>query len=223
MKLDVWLKWLVFVLMLASLYLAFIYAPIEKSMGVVQKIFYFHVPGAWVGFLAFFVVFIASILFLRTSERKYDTWARASAEIGVVFSTITLLTGPIWGKFAWGTWWDWGEPRLVTFLVLWLMYVGYLLLHRAVEEDFRRARYAAVFGIVAFIDVPLVFLSVRWYRTVHPPQLIFESGGLDAKMKLAFFVALFTFTLLYLVFLKRVHLTLEVQEKIDEVKNQLEA
>jgi heme exporter protein C len=219
---DKFLRFLVFILMLLSLYLAFFYAPIEKEMGIVQKIFYFHVPGAWVASLAFLVVFVVSILFLRTGDFKYDVIARASAEIGVVFCTLTLLTGPIWGKFAWGAWWDWGEPKLVTFLVLWLMYLGYLLLHRSVHEDLKRAKYAAVYGIAAFLDVPIVFLSVLWYRTVHPPLVIVESGGLDAKMKVAFFVSLFTFTLLYLVFLKQVRSTIELRERIKEIKSKLE-
>ncbi len=216
------LRYSVLVLMLFSLSLAFLYAPVEKTMGIVQKIFYFHVPGAWVASLAFLIVFIASILFLKTTDFKYDIIARAAAEIGVVFCTLTLLTGPIWGKFAWGTWWDWGEPKLVIFLVLWLMYLGYLLLHRSIQEDLRRAKYAAVYGIAAFLDVPLVFLSVLWYRTVHPPLVIVERGGLDAKMKLAFFVSLFSFTLLYLIFFQQVRSTIELRERLKEIKSKLE-
>jgi|Deesub1362A_J573_1020465.scaffolds.fasta_scaffold24154_3 heme exporter protein C len=216
------LRYSVLVLMPFSLYLAFLYAPVEKTMGIVQKIFYFHVPGAWVASLAFLIVFIASILFLKTTDFKYDIIARASAEIGVVFCTLTLLTGPIWGKFAWGAWWDWGEPKLVIFLVLWLMYLGYLLLHRSIQEDLRRAKYAAVYGIAAFLDVPIVFLSVLWYRTVHPPLVIVERGGLDAKMKLAFFVSLFTFTLLYFIFFQQVRSTIELRERLKEIKSKLE-
>ncbi len=218
--------WLTLGLTILAIYLALIYAPFINEPKLIprvaQKIFYFHVPGAWVGFLAFLVVFVCSIAFLKTSDRRYDSVAQVSAEIGVVFSTITLITGPIWGKAAWGAWWDWGEPRLVTFLVLWLLYLGYIILNRSVGEDFRRARYAAVFGIVAFIDVPIVFLSVRWYRTVHPGQPILESGGLSPQMKTAFFLSLFVFTVLYYLIL-RMRLSLyNLEEELKELKERME-
>lgn len=207
---------LLYVLMLVSLYLIFIYAPIEKIMGPVQKIFYVHVSTAWVGFLAFFVVFIASIIFLKSESRKADIVAYASAEIGVLFITLTLITGPMWAREFWGRWWDWSEPRLVTSLILWFIYVAYLILHNSVGEDIKRARFNAVFGIIAFINVPIVFLSVRWYRASHPPQLIFEPGGLDPQMKLAFFLTLFTFTLLYLWLL---NLGTKAEKMKDELKS----
>ncbi len=223
---DEIIAWGTLALMILTVYLALFYAPFIDEPQIVprvaQKIFYFHAPGAWVGFLAFFVVFVCSIAFLKTSNRKYDTVAKASAEIGVVFSTITLITGPIWGKAAWGAWWDWGEPRLVTFLVLWLLYLGYILLNRAVQEDFRRARYAAVFGIVAFVDVPIVFLSVRWYRTVHPGQPVLESGGLSSEMRLAFFLALFVFTVLYYLMIKTRLKLYSLEEEIKEIKEKME-
>ncbi len=207
--------------MYVALYLIFIYAPIERVMGEVQKVFYFHVSGAWVAFFAFFVVFVCSIAFLRTGEKKWDIWAYASAEIGVIFTTITLLTGPIWGRSFWGRWWDWGEPRLVTALILWFLYVGYLLLHSSVGEGVRRARFAAVFGIIAFIDVPIVFLSVRWYRSSHPPQLIMEPGGLDPQMRVAFFFTLFAFTLLYF-FILRSRVRMErLTEELSALKERL--
>lgn len=220
------ISWLTLGLTVLAVYLALIYAPFIDEPKIIpriaQKIFYFHVPGAWVGFFAFLVVFVSSIAFLKTSEKRYDSIARVSAEIGVVFSTITLITGPIWGKAAWGAWWDWGEPRLVTFLVLWLLYIGYIILNRSVKEDFRRARYAAVFGIVAFIDVPIVFLSVRWYRTVHPGQPILESGGLSPEMRVAFFLSLFVFTVLYYLIL-RMRLTLHnLEEELKEIKEKME-
>lgn len=185
------------VMMLVSMYLVFVYAPIERTMGVVQKIFYVHVSTAWTGFLAFFVVLVCSVIFLRNGSRVADITAYASAEIGVLFTTLTLITGPMWARSFWGKWWDWSEPRLVTALILWFLYNGYLILHRSAGSDIRRARFNAVYGIIAFINVPIVFLSVRWYRASHPPLLVFEPGGLDASMKVAFFVTLFTFTLLY--------------------------
>ncbi len=219
-------SWITLVLTLLAVYLALLYAPFinEPSLitRVAQKIFYFHVPGAWIGFFAFFVVFVCSIAFLKTSDRRYDSVAQVSAEIGVIFSTITLVTGPIWGKAAWGAWWDWGEPRLVTFLILWLLYIGYMILNRSVSEDFRRARYAAVFGIVAFIDVPIVFLSVRWYRTVHPGQPILESGGLSPEMRLAFFLSLFVFTILFYLILKTRLSLFKLEEEVKEIKEKME-
>lgn len=219
-------SWITLGLTFLAIYLALLYAPFINEPNLIprvaQKIFYFHVPGAWIGFFAFFVVFVCSIAFLKTSDRRYDSIAQVSAEIGVIFSTITLVTGPIWGKAAWGAWWDWGEPRLVTFLVLWLLYIGYMILNRSVSEDFRRARYAAVFGIVAFIDVPIVFLSVRWYRTVHPGQPILERGGLSPEMRLAFFLLLFVFTILFYLILKTRLSLFNLEEEVKEIKEKME-
>jgi heme exporter protein C len=223
MKVD-WSKVLsvaTLVMMLVSLYLIFIYAPIEKTMGVVQKIFYVHVSTAWTGFLAFFVVFVSSIIFLRNGSRLADIVAYASAEIGVLFTTLTLITGPMWARSFWGKWWDWSEPRLVTALILWFLYSGYLILHRSAGEDIRRARFNAVYGIIAFLDVPIVFLSVRWYRASHPPLLVFEPGGLDASMKVAFFVTLFTFTLLYFWLLNLGTRAGKVQDELRTLKEGL--
>ncbi|MCI0478806.1 MAG: cytochrome c biogenesis protein CcsA, partial [Anaerolineales bacterium] len=162
--------------------------------GDAQRIFYFHVPSAWVGFLSFFIVFVASILFLRTRERKWDALALSAAEIGVVFTTLVLLTGPLWAKAAWGTYWVW-DARLTTTLVLWLIYVGYLMLRSSVD-DMKRARMAAVLGIIGFLDVPIIYLSVTWWRTMHPTLLVGETGGLDDAMRLTLMVALLSFTLL---------------------------
>lgn len=177
-----------------ALYMALFYAPREATMGDAQRIFYFHVPSAWVGFLSFFIVFVASILFLVKRERKWDALALSAAEIGVVFTTLVLLTGPLWAKAAWGTYWVW-DARLTTTLVLWLIYVGYLML-RAGVDDMKRARMAAVVGIIGFLDVPIIYLSVTWWRTMHPTLLVGESGGLDPAMRTTLMVALLSFTLL---------------------------
>lgn len=204
---DMLLYGLLLVGMFISIYLIFIYAPpavnpTNNKPWFEQKIFYAHVASAWTGFLAFFVVAVASIIFLRKESRLADLVAQVSAEIGVIFTTLTLISGPLWAKSFWGKYWDWSEPRLVTALILWFLYVGYLILRSSVGEDFRRARFAAVFGIIAFLDVPIVFLSVRWYRASHPPLLVFEPGGLDPSMKVAFFFTLLVFTLFYLVLLR---------------------
>lgn len=199
--------WLALVGVVAGLYAAFVYAPNEKTMGVVQRIFYFHVPSAWVAFLAFFVVFVGGIVYLRTRERRWDTLALSSAEIGLVFCGIALVTGSIWGRPAWGAWWTW-EPRLTTTLVLWLIYAAYLMLRRMIDEESQRARVAAVFGIVGFVDVPIVFMSIRWWRTIHPVVFTSEEIRIAPPMLMAMLVALAAFTLFY-VYLMMQRVSLE--------------
>lgn len=190
------------VAMVVNLYLIFMYASEERSMGQVQRIFYFHVPSAWVAFLAFFVVFLYSIGYLWKKERKYDIIAHASAEVGVIFATLVLITGPLWARPVWNTWWEW-SPRLTSFLILWFIYVAYLMLRNFVEGEERGARFAAVFGIVGFVDVPIVYMSIRLWRDIHPSPVIAggEDSGLAPDMALTFFFSLFTFTLLFLFLL----------------------
>ncbi|MCL4395695.1 MAG: cytochrome c biogenesis protein [Chloroflexi bacterium] len=178
-----------------AFYMAIWYAPREETMGDVQRIFYFHVPSAWIGFLAFFVVFVASLLYIWKRERKWDALALSAAEIGVVFTTLVLLTGPIWAKQAWGAYWVW-DARLTTTLILWLIYIGYLMLRGSAEGE-RRQRFAAVLAIVGFLDVPIIYFSVEFWRTMHPMLLIGEQGGLAPPMTQTLMVALLSFTLLF--------------------------
>ena len=182
-----------------ALYMALFYAPREATMGDAQRIFYFHVPSAWIGFLAFFIVFIASLMYLWKRERKWDALALSAAEIGVVFTTLVLLTGPLWAKKAWGAFWVW-DARLTTTLILWMIYVGYLMLRNSAEGE-RRQRFAAVLAIVGFLDVPIIYLSVELWRTMHPTLLITESGGLAPQMTQTLMVALSSFTLLFVFLL----------------------
>lgn len=184
-------------LMIAALFMVFIYVPTEKDTGIVQRIFYFHVPVAWVSFLAFFITFITSIVYISKRQEKWDAIASASVEIGVVFTTLVLITGPIWAKSVWGIWWTW-DARLTTSLVLWLIYVAYLLVRGFADEPSRGARYSAVIGIIGFIDVPLVFLTVNLWRTQHPTTIIFE-GGLTASMLTTLIVCIAAFTIFYLI------------------------
>ena len=150
-----------------AIYLVFSYAPIETTMLEVQKIFYFHVSSALTVFLAFGVTCLFSLLYLIKRNDKFDTVASASAELGIVFCTIVLLTGPIWAKPAWNTWWNW-EPRLTSTLILWLMYIGYFILRSALTGEKRKV-YSAVLGILAFLDVPIVYFSVEiWQGNLHP-------------------------------------------------------
>lgn len=180
--------------------LALFVAPEDATQGAAQRIFYIHVPSAWVGFLAFFVVFVASIRFLRTGDRRFDDIASASAAVGMIFTTGVLVTGPLWGRPVWGVYWTW-DPRLTSFLLLWLIYLSYLVLRGYVAEPERRARYSAVVGIVGFLDVPIVYLSVRWWRAQHPSQLIFTRGGLPGSMLAVLLIGVASFTLLYLYLL----------------------
>lgn len=188
------------VMMLVALYLALVGAPeanLQSETGrYAQRIIYFHISTAWVGFLAFFVTFIGGVAYLRTQNRKWDILALSSAEIGTVFMLGVLVSGSIWAKPAWGVWWVWDE-RLTISLIQFLIYVGYLMLRASVEDPSRRARFAAVYGIVAFISVPINFIAIRLWRTQHPLMFGDEGGGLGPNMMFAFFFSLTTFSIWY--------------------------
>lgn len=154
---------------------AFYWAPIEKEMGVVQKIFYLHMPIAVNSFHAFFFNFVASIMWLWRRRSPWDHLALASAEVGLLLATLTLVTGSLWARPIWNTWWNW-EPRLTTMLLLWFLYLGYLVLRGSIEEVGRKRKFAAIWGLLAFADVPLVYFSVHWFeRELHP--VVVEPGG----------------------------------------------
>ena len=192
---------------LVGLYLAFFYAPPDVLQGDVQRIMYIHVPTAWVAFLAFFVVFVASIVYLWKRLPEADRLAAASAEIGVLFTALTLIAGSIWGKPTWGIWWTW-DARLTTTAILFVIYVGYLMLRSFVEEPEQRARLAALVGIIGFIDVPIIYMSVLWFRTLHQPPSI-QSGGvtMPESMLLTLLLNFAAYTLVYCFLLvKRVRL-----------------
>ncbi|MFB3903629.1 MAG: cytochrome c biogenesis protein CcsA [Acidobacteriota bacterium] len=202
LKLAVWLLVPLYVLGVVALWAAFLHAPTEQKMGEVQRIFYFHVGAAWTAFFAFFVVFLAGTLYLWRRRLFWDQLGSASAEIGVVFTTIVLTTGPIWARPIWNTWWPWGDPRVTTTLVLWLIYVAYFILRSSLPEGERRARFAAVFGIIGFIDVPIVFLSIRWWRSIHPVLITrTEGANMAPEMLQALMIAVVAFTFLYFALL----------------------
>lgn len=184
--------------MMLSIWAAFVYAPTDAIQGDVQRIMYFHVPMAWLAYLSFFVVFVASIVYLLRRDERWDWVARASAEIGVVFTTLVLISGSIWGKAFWGTWWD-GEPRLTTTLVLWFIYVAYLLLRFYGGRTEGSARGAAVLGIIGFVDVPIVHFAVTWWRGLHPDGYVLKgtTPNTPPSVFLALMLALATFTLFY--------------------------
>lgn len=187
-----------------GLYLGLVYAPMDAVQGNAQRIFYIHVPMAWVAFLAFFVVFVTGIMFLWKRSLIWDQLARSSAEIGLVFTTLVLVTGSFWGRPIWGTWWTW-DARLTTTLLLWFIYLSYFMLRAYAGERDRAARYSAVIGIIGFFDVPIIYWSVDWWRTLHPGPVISPSGAaMPGQMLVAMLVCLLGFTLLYayLMYLK---------------------
>src|SRR6266567_9196463 len=166
--------------MMVSIWMIFLYAPTDAIEGQPQRIFYFHVPVAWIGMLAFGVVTAAGIGYLWKKDERWDWAARASAEIGAVFITLALITGSIWGKTTWGTWWSW-DPKLTATLLLWFMYVAYLMLRSYLGRTQEAARIGAVLSIVGVVDVPIIYLSVQWWRTLHP-QPVVATGNLPVEM-----------------------------------------
>ena len=202
------LGWLAALSLVAGAVMGFGVAPREITQGNVQRIMYLHVPTAWVAYLAFGVVFVASIAYLARRRPLADRIAHASAEVGVIFTGLAIAAGSIWGKPTWGTWWTW-DARLTSVAVLFVMYLGYLLLRGMIEDQERAARYCAVLGIIAACDVPLVHFSVYWWRTLHQPPSVLKPGAatMPAAILAALLVNLAAFTLLYLYFVaKRVRL-----------------
>ena len=195
---DGLLAWGSLAAMLLALYGAFLFAQTEQVMGDIQRIFYVHLPLAWVGFLAFGHACAAGIQYLRTGSRRWDAAAVSAAEIGVLFSTLVIITGSLWARPVWGAWWTW-DPQLVTYLILWLIYIGYLMLRAAAGDDLRRARFAAVFAIVGFIDIPLVWLSARYLRALSPVIFTPHSIGLAPSMAWALLAGLVAWSLFYAV------------------------
>lgn len=206
--------------MAVALYLVLVWVPNERTMGVVSRIFYFHVASAWNAFLAFFVVLVASVAYLWRRQMAWDTLAGASAEVGVLFTSIALLTGIFWARPVWNVWWTW-DPRLTTTLVLWFLYVGYLVLRSAIPGEERRGRLAAVFGIVAFVDVPIVFLSIRWWRTIHPQVLAPGDIRIAPEMLLTLLVSVAAFTLLYALLCSLAYATGQARAELERLKSRL--
>ncbi|NMB68152.1 MAG: cytochrome c biogenesis protein CcsA [Chloroflexi bacterium] len=195
------------VLMLAAATLmVLLYAPLEAVMGQVQKVFYFHVASGWTGMLGFFVAFVAGIAYLITHKRIWDIVGVAGVEIGLVFMLICIITGSIWARPIWNTWWTW-DPRLTTATIMELVYAAYLMLRQGVEDPDRRARFGAVYAIIGFLSVPLTFFSIRIFRTIHP--VVIGGGDSDAtgsfdmtaKMLQTFMFSLATFSVLFVTLL----------------------
>lgn len=199
------------VAMLAAMGMVFLYAPRELVMGDVQRIFYFHVASAWVGFAAFAVTFGGSIAYLLSRQRTWDILALSSGQVGLVFMTMAVVTGALWARPVWGVYWTW-EPRLTISAVQLLLYLAYVSLRNMVDDRQRAARFAAVYGIIAFTTVPLSWYAIRWWRTIHPD--LFAGGGgmaIVPAMMQTLVVSVVAFSLLYATLL-RLRMRLEHDE-----------
>ena len=210
-------------LFITAVVAVFFYAPLEAIMGQVQRVFYFHVANAWVGMLGFMVAAIAGVAFLRKGDRKWDIVGLAAVEISFVFFFIAIISGSIWARGSWGTWWTW-EPRLTTAAIVELVYAAYFLLRQGIEDPDRRARFGAVYAILAFISVPITFISIRIARTIHP--VIIGSGSAAAegsfemtpRMMQAFMFSLLTFSFIFADLLwHRIRLG-RLAEKVENLK-----
>jgi heme exporter protein C len=189
-------------LLLFATILVFFYAPEEAVMGQVQRVFYFHVAAGWVGMLSFLVAAIAGIAYLRSNDPKWDIVIVSSVEIGIVFAFINIVTGSIWARPIWNTWWTW-DPRLTTATIMELIYLAYLMLRSGIEDPERRARFGAVYAIIGFLSVPLTFYSARLFRSIHPVVIGANQPGSEGsfdmtpKMLQVFMFSLFTFSVIY--------------------------
>lgn len=220
------LDWLTVIFFAIATYLVLVFAPTEATMGDVQRVFYFHVSAGWVGMIGYFLAVVAGVIYLRTGASKWDVVGMAGIEIGLVFMFICIVTGSIWARPIWNTWWTW-DPRLVTVTIMELVYVAYLMLRQGIEEPNRRARFGAIYAIVGFVSVPLTFLSIRIWRTIHP--VVIGSGDpgaagafdMNSDMRIAFFFSLFTFTIFGVTLLwHRIRIGM-LAEKVERLKMKL--
>jgi heme exporter protein C len=203
--------------------LVFYYAPTEAVMGQVQRVFYFHVSAGWVGMLSFLAAAVSGVVYLRTAERNWDIIGLSAVEIGIVFIFINIVTGSIWARPIWNTWWTW-DPRLTTATIMELIYAAYMMLRQGIEDPDRRARFGAVYAILGFVSVPLTFLSARLFRTIHPIVIGTNQPGAEGqfdmtpKMLQTFMFSLLTFTLIFADLLwHRVRLG-KLADKVEQLK-----
>jgi heme exporter protein C len=220
------LSWISGALFAAALIMTLFYAPREAVMGDVQRVFYFHVAAGWVGAVAFLVAAVAGAVFLVRGDRRWDAVGLASVEIGIAFTLANVISGSVWARPIWNTWWTW-DPRLVTASVMELVYLAYLLLRQGIEDPDRRARFGSVYAIVGFLSVPLTFLSIRIFRTIHPVVVgnndPTAQGAFDMTQPMlqTFLFSLFTFTVLYATLLwHRVRMQ-SLAETVEQLKMKL--
>jgi heme exporter protein C len=209
--------------MLAATAMVFLYAPLEAVMGQVQKVFYFHVAAGWVGMMSFLTAALAGIAYLVTGNRRWDIVGVSGVEIGIAFMFINIITGSIWARPIWNTWWTW-DPRLTTATIMQLIYLAYMMLRSGIEDPNRRARFGAVYAIVGFASVPLTFFSARLFRTIHPTVIgSNEMGGegtfdMTPLMLQTFLFSLLAFSVLYFDLLwHRIRLA-RLADKVEQLK-----
>lgn len=210
---------LTFLAMATAIYMVFVYVPTERDQGIIQRIFYFHVPLAMMTYAAVAAVALGSIGYLWSKKRAWDRLAHAGAELALLFCSLVLITGPIWGKPVWGTWWTW-DARLTATLILWLIFAAYLML-RSVAPGEQGARFAAVLGIIGALDVPIINRAVYWWRTIHPAVIQNRDGssGLaDPRMQAAFLVCLLAFALLFTWLLWIRSTNLRLHEDLEDLR-----
>jgi heme exporter protein C len=212
---------LVGIMMPIALYFAFIYAPREMVMGEVQRIFYFHLASAWTGLLSFFFVFVGGAFYLWSKKPKYDYFAHSAVELGILYLTIVLITGPIWAKPVWGAWWTW-DPRLTSTFVLWLIFMAYTLFRSSLKDHPAVRTYASVYGIIGFIDVPIVYMSIYWWRTIHPKVITPEKVALDPKMWTAVLVCFATMLVFYTILIRLRMDLLRLEETKEALRESLQ-
>jgi heme exporter protein C len=184
--------------MVVGSWVGLVVVPADAAQGNVQRLMYVHVPAAWLAFLAFFIVFVMSVLYLIQRDPRWDRVGASSAEIGVVFTVVTLLLGMLWGKPTWGVYWTW-DPRLTTTAILLAIYVGYLALRSFADDEEKRARWSAIVGVIGFVNVPIVYMSVTWWRTLHQPPSSPRSVAPDILWTLMLNLAAFTLVYAYLM------------------------
>ena len=212
---------------LIAFLLVMLYAPIELTMGRVQKVFYFHVAASWSGMLGFLVATVAAIAYLKTSDMRWDIASLAGVEIGMVFIALGIVSGSIWARPVWNTWWTW-DPRLTTTLIMELIYSAYLLLRGGVDDPARQAKLSAVYAIVGFTSVPLTFISIRVFRTIHPVLVASSDPALGTfamspRMLAAFFGSLAAFTLLFVALYWHRYRLGSAQSELMQKRMELEA
>ncbi len=201
-------------LMAVTLYMVFMWVPTEQNLGVSQRIFYFHVPLGWIGMLSIVVVAVASLMHLITGKEKWDSLAYATAELGVIFATLILVTGAIWARPVWGGWGTW-DAKLTTTLVLWFIYVGYLMIRAHGPSGTQGKRYASVIALIGAIDSPIIYKATDWWRTAHPERNV--PSDLASEMLLTLLVAMVTFTVLYVYLLVERYSLRKSESDLDEL------
>lgn len=209
------------ILILLSIYLSLIFAPSHETMGDAQRIFYFHVASAWISYLAFGVTFVTGILYLKSRDFKWDMIAYSSAEIGIIFCTLAIITGSFWGKTVWGVFWRWEDLKLFITLVLWLVFIAYLALRTNAKSRVSKANLSAVFGIIGFICVPLSFAANRIWQQYHPTVIVSSQGSLQASMAFTLAISVIAFTFLYLyLMIYKVDIE-KIHDEIEEIKQKI--